>query len=95
MPQRHEDLDRLLDRGGHSSWCFVTAWNPASTVLSASENRKRNAALRNELVRAGRTFHEGVGRGEDPSGNQKRASSCSALRETRRSHWGEVGDRTL
>ena len=66
VDQRHEDLDRLLERTGHESWCLITAWNPGSRPLSLEENRRRNALLRDQIVREGRPFHEGIGRGEDP-----------------------------
>jgi hypothetical protein len=58
-----EALDRLLDDRGVRTWCFITAWNPASVRLDARANRARNAALKREIEAGGHEVLDGEGRG--------------------------------
>ena len=41
----HPSLDQYLEKSEHSTWAFITAWNPKSQELTISENRDRNRSL--------------------------------------------------
>ena len=43
--QRGRRLRRLLEDQGASTWAFISAWNPASELLSDNENAARHRAL--------------------------------------------------
>lgn len=58
-------LEALLSAHHCTSWCFVTAWNPASTQMTEAQNDARNALLEGELRSAGHPMFEGHGRGSD------------------------------
>jgi len=45
----HPSLDRFMEKSGHSTWAFITAWNPKSQELSIDENRARSQALTDRL----------------------------------------------
>ena len=55
------ELDALLDRRATRCWAFVTAWNPGSKQLDASENQRRQAALEAEVRQGGYVFYRGAG----------------------------------
>jgi hypothetical protein len=61
---RHAGLDRAL---GARRWAILTAHNPGGQRIDADENRRREAALRDEIGRRGWTGFEAVNR--DPRGN--------------------------
>ena len=56
--------DAALDRAGVSRWAFITAWNPASSRLPATENSRRQSELAAELDAAGYAYLPGEGIGE-------------------------------
>jgi hypothetical protein len=58
-------LDDLLVRHNTRCWAFVTACNPGSVLLSAEENRRRQAELEAVLREARYTLFAGQGVGED------------------------------
>jgi 2-dehydropantoate 2-reductase len=61
--ERTPALDALLDAHRAESWCFVTAWNPASETLPLAANRLRNAELAAALDALGVLARfDGVGR---------------------------------
>jgi hypothetical protein len=50
-------LDDWLKAEGLAHWCVLTAWNPGPRRLGAAENRRRQEALRQQLlVRGYRLF---------------------------------------
>jgi len=55
----------LLDAWAVDTAAIITAWNPASQPLDPAENRRRNARLRGDVVRAGWPLRPCVGTGED------------------------------
>jgi hypothetical protein len=59
-------LDALLEELAKSCWSYITAWNPGSTPLGASENARRNLALRAKLEDGGFVVFEGCGRPDQP-----------------------------
>lgn len=58
-------LDQLLQKLERRSWCFVTAWNPQSKLLSDEENQKRNDKLKESLIQSGYIYYDGLGIGDD------------------------------
>jgi hypothetical protein len=54
-------LDAMLDQRAIRSWAFITAWNPGSKNLDATENRRRQAALEAEVKQNGYVFYRGAG----------------------------------
>ena len=60
-------LSGLLSDNGLSSWAFITADNPYSQGLSASENARRHHALVADVVSLGLRYLPGQGVGSDPS----------------------------
>jgi hypothetical protein len=58
-------LDALLAAAGTDTWAFVTAANPGSQRLDDADNRRRHAALVEEVRRRGLVFHAGAGVGDD------------------------------
>ena len=58
--ERNAALDELIGRPG--SGAFLTAANPGSERLGEEDNRRRDAALREALERAGHSYLEGEGR---------------------------------
>ncbi|OLY90688.1 Protein of unknown function [Cnuella takakiae] len=61
----HPQLDALLATHDAVNWAFLTAYNPYSQVLPATENEQRNKAL--EALLAPYPYYAGAGMGEDPS----------------------------
>ena len=64
---RNARLESLLRRHGARRWAFITAWNPASRVLSREENERRQAELWRIIQGNRYTTLEGSGAGPDPS----------------------------
>ena len=60
-------LDALLDRYAATRWAFLTAGNPASQSLDASENARRQSELLEQLTKNGYGCLPGEGRGGDPA----------------------------
>lgn len=60
---RHPEFDAWLQRLGVTTWAVATAWNPRSIPLSEEENVRRQAALCEDLRRAGIRFFPAEGRG--------------------------------
>lgn len=63
---RNPALDELLARVGATRWAFLTAHNPESKRLNASDNARRQQQLHGQLVAAG--YHTLPGEGRDPAG---------------------------
>ncbi|MBE9127293.1 MULTISPECIES: DUF3293 domain-containing protein [unclassified Coleofasciculus] len=59
------DLDLLLNQYGFVSWAFITAWNPASVVLSLSQNQHRHREMIGHLDYTNIPYLEGSGVGDD------------------------------
>ena len=59
-------LRDLMRREGVETACFVSAYNPRSEPRTDDENARAQEALRQDVVRRGLRFFEGVG--EDPGG---------------------------
>jgi hypothetical protein len=57
--------DAVLDRRGQSRWAFITAWNPGSKRLPATENSRRHTELAAELNAAGYQWLPGEGSGDN------------------------------
>lgn len=55
------ELDALMDRGGHESAAYITAWNPLGVDLPQAESAARQACLMHELNARGRRWVEGFG----------------------------------
>lgn len=64
-------LDDLLKQHRQAGWAFITAFNPASEILSDAENLKRHE----QLLKAVHPyiFFEGEGRGENPPWKPERS----------------------
>jgi hypothetical protein len=58
-------LDSLLERHAADRWAFITAWNPASELLTPAENHARQARLRTAV--ASYSMLPGEGIGKDPA----------------------------
>ena len=58
-------LDQLLLRHDCRTWAYVTAHNPASTLLHPEKNQRRQRDLEEELSKAGRPFYRGEGVGTE------------------------------
>ena len=58
-------LDQLLQKLERRSWCFVTAWNPQSKLLSDEENKTRNDKLKESLIQSGYIYYDSLGIGDD------------------------------
>lgn len=54
-------LDALLGKSGASTWAYITACNPGSTLLSPEENEERMCRLRVCIERLGHVFLPGEG----------------------------------
>lgn len=59
------DLDVLLNQYGVGSWAFITAWNPASVVLSLSQNQQRHSQMISHLDHRHIPYLDGMGVGDD------------------------------
>lgn len=57
--QINSELNQYLEE--HQPWAYITAWNPQSKPLSATENTQRNQALEKELQAKGLTYYTGKG----------------------------------
>jgi hypothetical protein len=57
-------LERWLDDRQHTTFAFITAWNPGSVLLPAGENEKRLARLAADLRLVCPVLLEGWGRGD-------------------------------
>ena len=58
---REPPLDRLLERRSLTTWAFITAWNPGSRLLTASDNAARQSRLRQDLNALGYEVFTGEG----------------------------------
>ena len=58
---------QLLRAASAKGAAFITAENPFSEQLSASENQVRQKSLREDLELLGATIVDGAGQGEDPA----------------------------
>lgn len=101
--QMHGEVDALLGRNGRKDWCFITAWNPGSEILSAKQNHERNRALKQELEALGRDrFFCGMGWPAEEGWQPEESFlvlgvGCKQAMELGRRHgqnavvWGELG----
>ncbi|HIG69301.1 MAG TPA: DUF3293 domain-containing protein [Myxococcales bacterium] len=55
------ELDSLLERSGHESWVYITAYNPNGKPASREENARSQDRLERELREKGLTFFQGAG----------------------------------
>ena len=63
--ERNPRLDELMTKFGALSSALITAWNPGSVKLSIEENQTRQAALEQEVRKAGYISFSGEGVGAD------------------------------
>lgn len=63
--ERNLQLEALMAKFGAVSSAFITAWNPGSAKLSIEENQIRQAALTEEVGKAGYVSFCGEGLGQD------------------------------
>src|SRR5678815_967239 len=61
----HPDLDAILRAAGCSVWTHITAFNPRSVRLSASENDMRQRELEDAVRKLGHPMFPGEGIGDD------------------------------
>ena len=47
--KENEKLQTFLKANQFTSWCFITAWNPYSKLLTKTENEKLNIQLEKDL----------------------------------------------
>jgi hypothetical protein len=59
-------LDDVLEDYGCAAWAFISACNPGSLALSASENATRHARLIEAVNQLGLQWHEGKGVADTP-----------------------------
>jgi hypothetical protein len=59
------DLDAILRGAGCSVWAYITAFNPRSVRLSASENDMRQRELEDAVRKLGHVMFPGQGIGDD------------------------------
>ncbi len=59
-------LDDLLVKCGASTWAYMTACNPRSDLLTASDNAERMGRLRHHLQQRGYSFFPGEGVPDKP-----------------------------
>tara|TARA_Y100001968_G_C19217144_1_gene647783 strand:- start:20 stop:460 length:441 start_codon:yes stop_codon:yes gene_type:complete len=71
--QLHPDLDAMMAVFGASCWCYVTASNPGSAILSDEMNGARYESLLQQLTAADYRVFDGWGRGEDPNWEPERS----------------------
>ncbi len=57
--------DLLLREAGHTTWAYLTAFNPGSTPLSQSENEARQHDLEGAIRDLGHPHYHGEGVGRD------------------------------
>ena len=60
-------MGQLMRAAGAKGAAFLTAENPFSKQLSASENSLRQKSLREDLIVIGATVLDGAGQGENPA----------------------------
>lgn len=60
-------MAQLIPAAGAKGAAFITAENPFSEQLSASENYVRQKCLRDDLALLGATAFDGEGQGDDPA----------------------------
>ena len=62
-----DPIAQLMRAAGAKGAAFITAENPFSEQLSASENHDRQKCLRHDLALLGATVFDGEGQGDDPA----------------------------
>lgn len=70
---RSARLQALLERHRARRFAFITAWNPASVVLTRSENARRGEALLRDVQALGFRVLHGEGIGQEPSWTPERS----------------------
>lgn len=63
------ELEVFMESKGYREAIYITAWNPFSQVLTATENASRNQELLKDVEQETLSFHIEKGIGKDPSGN--------------------------
>ena len=63
------ELDTFMHTKGFQEAIYMTAWNPFSQALTATENASRNQQLLYELEKRALSFHIEKGVGQDPTGD--------------------------
>lgn len=63
--QGNAELERWLKEAGAREWAILTAWNPASKVLTPRENGERQAALECRLLEEGLEPYAGENEADD------------------------------
>jgi hypothetical protein len=71
------EIDALLSRHGAEMAAVITAWNPASVILTAQENDARDAQLWQWI--ADHTLFALPAEGRDPTGDWQPEQSCFIL----------------
>lgn len=65
--QQSKEMADLIQSEQAIGGAFITAENPFSRALSATENKARQDRLREDLIGLGVAVIEGAGQGEDPA----------------------------
>jgi hypothetical protein len=64
IANENQELQKFLKENNYSQWCFITAWNPYSMLLSQEENTNLNRLLELDL----KDFPIYAGQGKDAKG---------------------------
>lgn len=62
-------LEMFMNVKGYQEAIYITAWNPFSQALTATENAYRNQQLLKDLKKESFSFHIEKGVGQDPTGH--------------------------
>lgn len=84
--ESNPSLAALLEKYGTTTWAYITAWNPGSQPLPASENDRRQQELLEAL--ADYPIFEGEGIGEDNSWPPEKSLLVLGITEEKAIHIG-------
>lgn len=62
LGEHNPELDMLLEKYEVEDWCFITAWNPKSNLLSTKENIELNRRLERDIKKF--VYFQGKGEGK-------------------------------
>ena len=79
--EMNKEVDNFITTSKYDKLCILTAYNPASMILTHKENQQSQDQLVEELEKAGFYYRPGVNR--DPDGDFPDESTCWVLGMTR------------